>query len=507
METKANYALIGAFVVAGFLGVMGFFLAFGGMRLAQDSARYVAVFDAVSGLGPGADVRFAGLKVGQVDDVTLQDDGRVRVVMAVERSAPVRADTRAQVDSSALTSVAYVALLPGTPDAPFVNDRAEAVELPVGRSTLQSLTESAPQVLDQALQVVEQVNRLLGDENQNRVAAILRNLEQSSGDLSTALENFAGFTETVSEATQTFAEFTDNVAPLLLQAEKTIESLQFAIDEAALVATEARLTFETGTQTLKTTDAFIAQDLSALVAELKTAATDIRTEFEGFSREAQAMFTTFERTGAAAEARIIALDPALARLEPLLARADSTLAQVESMASGIDTLVTGEGTALVVDARAMVAQATRAVDSIAGIAETDLPAIMADIRAATTDIRRVVDSVGTDLSAAAGNLDQITEAGLGTLAQVTDTFANANTTLAAINRALETGESTLQAAERAFTGADRVINEDIGQITADLRGVLDRLGRAVDVVSADIPVVSADLRETAARAARSDELV
>lgn len=496
METKANYALIGAFAVAGFLGVMGFFLAFGGLQLSRDQSRYLALFDTVAGLSVGADVRFAGLKVGQVREVTLQPDGIVRVVMQVDRSTPVRADTRALVDSSGLTSVAFISLMAGSETAPLVNDSDDIVELVVGRSALGSITDTAPLVLDQALEVIERVNRLFGEENQRSVTNILSNMESASGDLSAALDNFSAFTATVAVATETFATFTDNVAPLLLQAEKTIESLQFAVDEAALVATEARQTFEAGTQTLQTTDAFIAQDLTQLVAELQTAAREIRGEFEGFSREAQVMFDQFARTGAVAEERIIALDPSLARLEPLLERADTTLADLGSVAQSVDAFVTGDAAALVAEARAAVA-------TINGAVEADLPVIMGDIRMATSELRRVVETAGEDITSATGRINTITDSGIRTLDQVTETFASANTTLDAINRALAVGEGTLQAAERAFAGADRVINEQVEQITTDLRDVLARLGGAVDAVSADIPAVTADLRRTAESAARA----
>ena len=496
METKANYALIGAFAVAGFLGVLGFFMTFGGIQVSRDQARYVAIFDTVSGLSVGADVRFAGLRVGQVSEVTLQPDGLVRVEMDVDRAAPVRADSRALVDSSGLTSVAFLAIQPGSAQASLVNDRPDAVQLVVTRSSIGSLTEAAPQVLDQARQILEQVNAVFGPENQNRVANILTNLETASGDLTGALDNFERFTATVATATDTFATFTDNVAPLLLQAEKTIESLQFAVDEAALVATEARLTLEAGTQTLQTTDRFIAQDLTNLAAELQTGVRDIRAEFESFSQQAQGMFAQFTSVGEAAETRLAALDPALARIEPMLAQAETTLADLGQVARNVDTLVTGDGAALVAEARVAVA-------SIAAVAENDLPVIMGDIRMATAELRRVMETAGEDITSATARIDTLTDSGIRTLDQVTETFASANVTLDAVNRALAVGEGTLQAAERAFAGADRVINEEVAQITADLRDVLARLGGAVDAVSADIPEVTADLRRTADAAARA----
>ncbi len=505
METKANYTLIGVFAALGFLGVMGFFLAFGKIQFDRQFAYYEVRFDSVSGLSRAADVRFAGLQVGQVTDVQLapDGDGTVLVRLEVDRDTPVRADSVATVDSSGITGVSFVAISPGSLDAELINDRTDVPQLEAGRSTIASLTEGAPRVLDETLRVLEQVNQLLGEENQNKVTQILLNVEQSTGEFTRALDSFASFTDTISTATETFAEFSDNLTPILLQAEKTVESLQFAIDEFALLATESRITFETGTATLQTVDDFVAQDMTEMVTQLRAAADQVSAEITDLSREAQVTFAEFSRTGAAATERIEALDPALARVEPLLARADTALEALEEMSRNVDALVSGDGALLVAEAREMVQSATVATRSIADVAENDLPAIMTDVRDATADIRRVVATVGADMEQVSGRIEALSDSGVQTLAQVTETFANANVTLDAINRALATSEGAIQAAERAFIGADRVINEDIGQITADLRDVLGRLGRAVDSVSADIPEVTADLRRTAETAARA----
>ncbi len=505
METRANYVLIGVFALLGFAGVLGFFLAFGKIQFDRQFAYYDARFESVSGLSRAADVRFAGLLVGQVVDIRLaaEGDGTVVVRLEVDRDTPVRADSEAIVDSSGITGVSFISISSGTLDAPLINDRDDVPELRTGRSTIQSLTEGAPRILDETLQVLEQVNQLLGEENQTRVSNILTNLEGSSGDVTRALDNFAAFTDTIATATETFAEFSDNLAPILLQAEKTIESLQFAIDEFALVATESRLAFETGTEALQSADDLITGDLTQTIASLRQTADSLRDEVEAVSRGAQVTLAEFTRTGVAATERIVALDPALARLEPLMARAESTFETVERMSANIDTLVSGDGAALVAEAREMVRMARDATASITAVAENDLPVIVEDVRAATAEIRQVVKTVGEDLSQVSGRVEELSAGGLRTLDQVTETFANANVTLEAINRALETSEGAIEAAERAFIGADRVINEEIGVITEDLRDVLARLGRAVDAVSDDIPAVTADLRRTAESAART----
>ncbi len=505
METKANYTLIGVFAALGFLGVLGFILAFGKFQLDRQFAYYEVRFEAVSGLSRAADVRFAGLLVGQVTDVQLapNGDGTVLVRLEVDRATPVRADSVATVDSSGITGVSFIAISPGSPDAPLINDRTDVPRLEAGRSVIASLTEGAPRVLDETLRVLEQVNQLLGEENQTKVARILDNVEQSTGEFTRALDNFAGFTDTIATATETFAEFSDNLAPILLQAENTVESLQFAIDEFALLATESRITFETGTATLQTVDDFVARDMTEMVEQLRAAADQVGAEITELSREAQLTFAEFSRTGAAATDRIEALDPAIARVEPLLARADTALEALEEMSRNVDALVTGDGALLVAEAREMVQAATVATRSIADVAENDLPVIMRDVREATADIRNVVATVGADMEQVSGRIEALSDSGVQTLDQVTETFANANVTLEAINRALATSEGAIEAAERAFIGADRVINEEIGQITEELQDVLARLGNAVDSVSADIPEVTADLRRTAESAARA----
>ena len=505
METKANYTLIGVFAALGFLGVLGFILAFGKFQLDRQFAYYEVRFEAVSGLSRAADVRFAGLLVGQVTDVQLapNGDGTVLVRLEVDRATPVRADSVATVDSSGITGVSFIAISPGSPDAPLINDRTDVPRLEAGRSVIASLTEGAPRVLDETLRVLEQVNQLLGEENQTKVARILDNVEQSTGEFTRALDNFAGFTDTIATATETFAEFSDNLTPILLQAENTVESLQFAIDEFALLATESRITFETGTATLQTVDDFVARDMTEMVEQLRAAADQVGAEITELSREAQLTFAEFSRTGAAATDRIEALDPAIARVEPLLARADTALEALEEMSRNVDALVTGDGALLVAEAREMVQAATVATRSIADVAENDLPVIMRDVREATADIRNVVATVGADMEQVSGRIEALSDSGVQTLDQVTETFANANVTLEAINRALATSEGAIEAAERAFIGADRVINEEIGQITEELQDVLARLGNAVDSVSADIPEVTADLRRTAESAARA----
>ena len=102
METKANYLMIGGFV----LGVLAlaFVFVFWMTNLAGGGKRYFIVFDgSVAGLTTGSSVGFNGIKVGEVQSMQLDPaDGRkVQVLISVHGDTPVRENSHASMQSLA----------------------------------------------------------------------------------------------------------------------------------------------------------------------------------------------------------------------------------------------------------------------------------------------------------------------------------------------------------------------------------------------------------------------
>src|SRR4026208_2212886 len=121
METKANYLMIGGFV----LGVLAFafIFVFWMSNFAGGGKRYYIVFESsVAGLTTGSSVGFQGLKVGEVQSFSLDpDDARkVHVLVSVSDNTPVRQNSRASMQSLALTGGTGIQISPGTPDSPFL---------------------------------------------------------------------------------------------------------------------------------------------------------------------------------------------------------------------------------------------------------------------------------------------------------------------------------------------------------------------------------------------------
>ena len=119
METRANYALIGAFTLAVLVAAFGFvfWLSGGSSRQVAQGVRIV-FSGGVGGLAKGSTVAFNGIKVGEVMDVRLlpQDPRRVTAIIEVNRGTPLRVDTRARLDSAMLTGVSTISLSGGNAD-------------------------------------------------------------------------------------------------------------------------------------------------------------------------------------------------------------------------------------------------------------------------------------------------------------------------------------------------------------------------------------------------------
>ena len=518
METRANYVLIGTFALAGFLGILGFFLWFAQFQLDQKFDYYDARFTSVSGLSRASDVRFSGLPVGQVVSVQLspEGDGTVVARLEVEGGTPIRTDSVATIESMGVTGVSYVGITAGDPDAALLNKSADAAipEIQTGRSVIQTLTEGAPKMIEEAVTVMDELSTLLGDENQQKVQTILDNLVNASGELSRTLEEFSGISDTVAGVSRDIAAFTEQLDPVITSAQTTLTTLDETLNSATKLAgrvetslDEADATLQSGRGALDAAQGFITGDLRDVTRDLRETMDVLRDRTDGLVSDARGMIGEFSAAGSAATARLTEARDTLQSTQGAIESLVETLDSIDKAAVSFDGLITDDGTALVSETRSMIETASSAVSSVNKVAETDLPVIVADIRGATETVNRVVAQVGANLSDTTGRIDGridgLADEASKTMAQVTETFANANDTLTAIDTAMTTGERTLNAAERVFDDVDRVMNEDVDAITGDLRRVLQQLDGAIARVSDDIPVITGDLRDAAEAASRA----
>jgi phospholipid/cholesterol/gamma-HCH transport system substrate-binding protein len=189
METKANYVLIGAATVIGALLIMLFAMWISTGDLRRGFNVYDVVFDdPVRGLTEGGEVRFNGIKVGEVESLRIDPDNTNRVIARIRVSAdvPVKADSEAQLEPIGLTGVTLIQLSAGSVDAELLRPGVFGGPPPriQGRgSQIDVIVARGEEVALRASEAMAAVRDLLTDENIARVTRIVQNLETVSDEL------------------------------------------------------------------------------------------------------------------------------------------------------------------------------------------------------------------------------------------------------------------------------------------------------------------------------------
>ena len=194
METKANYVAVGAFVLAGFFGLMIVLLWFAGAQYREEFAYYRTYFSGpVTGLGNGTIVRYNGIDVGHVSQLNFDPDDpkRVIVTMQLSPSLPIHNDSVATIASEGLTGGSYVEIDGGSKNAPILRPTWE-VEEPVIRSkqsTLQELEQSGSQLVANLNRAANRLNDVLSDQNLRAFSSTLKSLSDMTGALDRDVPN------------------------------------------------------------------------------------------------------------------------------------------------------------------------------------------------------------------------------------------------------------------------------------------------------------------------------
>jgi phospholipid/cholesterol/gamma-HCH transport system substrate-binding protein len=269
METRANHLWVGAVTLVLLAALAAFIVWIA--RLGQGRQDEYDIFygQSVSGLAKGSEVSFAGVPVGQVTEIALANGNPefVRVRINVKEDVPILVGTAATIQAS-FTGVSTILLDGARKNAPAITCETTACPegrpvIPPGRGGFGEIVTNAPLLLERLATLTEQLNIILGPDNQKELAGILRNsnkltdgLADATPELTATLKDFRG---TMQELNQTL----DAVERVAVSTEGLVNG------EGAPVVQELR-------GTLKSANAALAS-LAATLEDTRPAARQLRT--------------------------------------------------------------------------------------------------------------------------------------------------------------------------------------------------------------------------------------
>lgn len=277
MEAEARYTFVGAAVLALLAALVAGLVWLKDIGREGEFVRYAINFEkqALDGLQLGAEVNLRGIKVGRVDDYALVSGklNRVRVVVRVDRRAPVRSNTVAVVTRNFVTGIAAITLVTREPAGEALVEVAEGERYPVigeGQSDIDEITGRVHRLGDQAAEALTSVNQMLTPENRAAVMDTVRNLR----DLTDGLKQRLAALDKVLDRTASAAASIDTAAGQLGRAGERVAGVAERTGEradAVLVQAEQALAEARGT-----------------LARVTTAADELRKDAGGAARSIEA---------------------------------------------------------------------------------------------------------------------------------------------------------------------------------------------------------------------------
>jgi len=109
--------ITGLFVLVGLVALAYLSFTVGGLQYSGDGGLPVyALFDQVAGLKPKSPVEIAGVRVGQVSSIGLDETFRARVNLELDSSVKLPVDSSAAIVTAGILGDRYIQLTPGAED-------------------------------------------------------------------------------------------------------------------------------------------------------------------------------------------------------------------------------------------------------------------------------------------------------------------------------------------------------------------------------------------------------
>jgi phospholipid/cholesterol/gamma-HCH transport system substrate-binding protein len=213
-RNKTNHIKLGLFVIAAIiLFTYGVYRIADRQELFGDTIELYADFQDVKGLRPGNRVRFSGINIGTVEEVSIIADTTLRVRMEVSESVAtyLKTNAQAEVSTDGLVGNMIINISP-------VNGRADLVEngdflplkkkaeIPEMLETLAASNTTIEMIAQQLLEITQKMNEGSGS------LSVLLNDERIAENLLITTQNLQTATQQINDAVGEIDQLVDQVA-------------------------------------------------------------------------------------------------------------------------------------------------------------------------------------------------------------------------------------------------------------------------------------------------------
>lgn len=243
MKSKGREMWVGIFVVIGIVLLILMTLKIEKFQVRRKIGYLVNIyFDSVAGLEKNSQVRVAGVRVGEVERVELEN-GKVRVAFRLPPNVILYKDAKAYLKSEGFLGEKYIEVVPGT----SINPKVEPdgwIEQGAPPVDVEQFLSNMSGVRDDLKETIKPLGDILKTVDSEKINGVISRLEKFSGKLSGLTDDTR---KTFQKGTEAFSHL-EEIGEKMKKGEGTLGKL--ITDDA--IYQEAKKTIETAKEAVET---------------------------------------------------------------------------------------------------------------------------------------------------------------------------------------------------------------------------------------------------------------
>jgi len=205
MKEKRSEVWVGIFVVIGIFLLVFMTLKIEKFQIGKEAGYLLHIyFDTVAGLTKNAPVRVAGVPVGMVEKVAL-DQGKGKVTFHLPYNITIYKDAKAYLKSEGFLGEKYIEITPGTPGSPKM-EPGGVVDQGSPPTDVEQFLSGMSAIGEDLKGIIKPLGEVLNSIEPKKVEQIVNNIDKFSGQLTSLAKDSK---ETIERAKGAFSAMED----------------------------------------------------------------------------------------------------------------------------------------------------------------------------------------------------------------------------------------------------------------------------------------------------------
>jgi len=242
MSNLTVEAKVGVFVVIGILILTYMSMRVGGLSFKRAKGYDVNVyFDSATGLAEDVQVEIAGVEIGRVRKISLEN-GKALVVLRINPNVRLTKDAKAVIRTKGILGDKYVELVQGSPSAPPLKEGDRIVKT-VPTTDMDTLMITLGEVAKNINRLTNSLANVVGGEKgeaslnsivqnvREMVETLNKTVQKNNDDVTNIIANLSEFSETLNKIGNTNREDIRNIISNVRKASEKMEVLVAGIND------------------------------------------------------------------------------------------------------------------------------------------------------------------------------------------------------------------------------------------------------------------------------------